>query len=572
MKFNKFLLIISTLFVLTNLVAEEEVEAFNPNLPAQISEANAEFVYKFLLAEIALQRNDPNAAGHLYLDLAKLTKNSLLAQNAAQLGSMVRNGRLALDAADVWSKLDPKSADAQKVLAEMYIASGNLAKARPIVKKILESEESKGDGFLYLNNILSRVENKTNALKFIVDIAKPYPNMVEAHFAVAHTAHMAGNETIRDRELKIVDSLDPKWETSILFKGAILFQQDPNQAIDEYKKFINKNPKSNSVRLELAKALVQTEKYAEAKQHFEQLVNSPLASSDLSLTVALLALESGDDLVAEKYLKQALERKHPNPDQIYMYLARIYAQREDLANVLNWVEKISAGPMFVDSRIFAAQSIRAKNGVSDAINYLDQFKSLDRQEKLKFLQLKTSFLYNDNQYQQAINLMLSEEEKYNDSAEFYFDFGLLYEKNKDFESMEKHLKKAISLKPDYAIAYNALGYSYADRNIKLDDAKKYIEIALSIDSQNHYILDSMGWVHFRLGNYDIAYEFITKAYTIQEDPEIAAHLGEVLWKQGKENEAISIWQSSLEKFPENLILIETKNRLFHYIFIFDNSI
>jgi len=562
MKFNKLILIISSFLVFTNLIAEEEVETFNPNLPAQISEANAEFVYKFLLAEIALQRNDPNAAGHLYLDLAKLTKNSLLAQNAAQLGSMVRNGRLALDAADVWSKLDPKSADAQKVLAEMYIASGNLAKARPIVKKILESEESKGDGFLYLNNILSRVENKTNALRFIVDIAKPYPNMVEAHFAVAHTAHMAGNETIRDRELKIVDSLDPKWETSILFKGAILFQQDPNQAIDEYKKFINKNPKSNSVRLELAKALVQTEKYAEAKQHFEQLVNSPLASSDLSLTVALLALESGDDLVAEKYLKQALERKHPSPDQIYMYLARIYAQREDLANVLNWVEKISAGPMFVDSRIFAAQSIRAKNGVSDAINYLDQFKSLDRQEKLKFLQLKTSFLYNDNQYQQAINLMLSEEEKYNDSAEFYFDFGLLYEKNKDFESMEKHLKKAISLKPDYAIAYNALGYSYADRNIKLDDAKKYIEIALSIDPQNHYILDSMGWVYFRLGNYDIAYEFITKAYTIQEDPEIAAHLGEVLWKQGKQNEAISIWQSSLEKFPENLILIETKNRLF----------
>jgi len=112
MKFNKLILIISSFLVFTNLIAEEEVETFNPNLPAQISEANAEFVYKFLLAEIALQRNDPNAAGHLYLDLAKLTKNSLLAQNAAQLGSMVRNGRLALDAADVWSKLDPKSADA----------------------------------------------------------------------------------------------------------------------------------------------------------------------------------------------------------------------------------------------------------------------------------------------------------------------------------------------------------------------------------------------------------------------------------------------------------------------------
>ena len=543
-------------------ISEEQSEEFNPDLPPQISEANAEFVYKFLLAELAIQRNDINAAGHLYLDLAKLTKNTGFAQSAAQLGGMVRNGRLALDAAGVWSKLDPKSSDAKKVLAEMYIASGNLSKAKPLVKEILESEKSKGDGFLYLNNILTRVENKSNALRFIIDIAKPYAKMVEAHFAVAHTAHMAGNITIRDKELAAIDKLNPNWETSTLFKGSIQFDEDPMKAIETYQNFIKTNPKSNTVRLELAKALVQTEQYPAAKKHFEKLVNSPLASAEISFTVALLALETGDDIMAEQFLNQSLERKYYNPDQINMYLARIYGQRQKIDKVISYIEKISTGPLFVDSRIFAAQAIRAENGIDQAIEYLDQYKSLDRQEKLKFLQLKTSFLYNDNQFQKAIDLMLSEEEKYSDSAEFYFDFGLLHEKNKDFDAMESKLKKAISLKPDYAIAYNALGYSYADRNVKLDDAKRYIEIALSIEPQNHYILDSMGWVHYRLGNYDIAYEFITKAYSIQEDPEIAAHLGEVLWKQGKENEAISIWQGSLERFPENSILIETKNRLF----------
>jgi tetratricopeptide (TPR) repeat protein len=543
-------------------ISEEQSEEFNPDLPPQISEANAEFVYKFLLAELAIQRNDINAAGHLYLDLAKLTKNTGFAQSAAQLGGMVRNGRLALDAAGVWSKLDPKSSDAKKVLAEMYIASGNLSKAKPLVKEILENEKSKGDGFLYLNNILTRVENKSNALRFIIDIAKPYAKMVEAHFAVAHTAHMAGNITIRDKELAAIDKLNPNWETSTLFKGSIQFDEDPMKAIETYQIFIKSNPKSNTVRLELAKALVQTEQYPAAKKHFEKLVNSPLASAEISFTVALLALETGDDIMAEQFLNQSLERKYYNPDQINMYLARIYGQRQKIDKVISYIEKISTGPLFVDSRIFAAQAIRAENGIDQAIEYLDQYKSLDRQEKLKFLQLKTSFLYNDNQFQKAIDLMLSEEEKYSDSAEFYFDFGLLHEKNKDFDAMESKLKKAISLKPDYAIAYNALGYSYADRNVKLDDAKRYIEIALSIEPQNHYILDSMGWVHYRLGNYDIAYEFITKAYSIQEDPEIAAHLGEVLWKQGKENEAISIWQGSLERFPENSILIETKNRLF----------
>ncbi len=559
---NKLLITFLILIIPALGISEEQLEEFNPDLPAQITEANAEFVYKFLLAELAIQRNDINSAGHLYLDLAKLTKNTGFAQSAAQLGGMVRNGRLALDAADIWSKLDPESRDAKKVLAEMYIASGNLSKAKPLVKEILESEDSKGDGFLYLNNILTRVENKSNALRFIIDIAKPYAKMVEAHFAVAHTAHMAGNITIRDKELATINKLNPNWETSTLFIGSIQFDEDPMKAIETYQKFVKNNPKSNTVRLELAKALVQTEQYPAAKKHFEKLVNSPLASAELSFTVALLALETGDDIMAEQFLNQSLERKYYNPDQVNMYLARIYAQRQNIDKVINLVEKISTGPLFVDSRIFAAQAIRVEKGIDQAIEYLDQYKSLDRQEKLKFLQLKTSFWYNDNQYQKAINLMLSEEEKYTDSAEFYFDFGLLYEKNKDFDAMEASLKKAISLKPDYAIAYNALGYSYADRNVKLDDAKKYIEIALSIEPQNHYILDSMGWVHYRLGNYDIAYEFITKAYAIQEDPEIAAHLGEVLWKQGKENEAMSVWQGSLEKFPENSILIETKNRLF----------
>jgi tetratricopeptide (TPR) repeat protein len=418
-------------------ISEEQSEEFNPDLPPQISEANAEFVYKFLLAELAIQRNDINAAGHLYLDLAKLTKNTGFAQSAAQLGGMVRNGRLALDAAGVWSKLDPNSSDAKKVLAEMYIASGNLSKAKPLVKEILESEKSKGDGFLYLNNILTRVENKSNALRLIIDIAKPYAKMVEAHFAVAHTAHMAGNITIRDKELEAIDKLNPNWETSTLFKGSIQFDEDPMKAIETYQNFIKTNPKSNTVRLELAKALVHTEQYPAAKKHFEKLVNSPLASAEISFTVALLALETGDDIMAEQFLNQSLERKYYNPDQINMYLARIYGQRQKIDKVISYIEKISTGPLFVDSRIFAAQAIRAENGIDQAIEYLDQYKSLDRQEKLKFLQLKTSFLYNDNQFQKAIDLMLSEEEKYSDSAEFYFDFGLLHEKNKDFDSNGK---------------------------------------------------------------------------------------------------------------------------------------
>jgi Tfp pilus assembly protein PilF len=127
--------------------------------------------------------------------------------------------------------------------------------------------------------------------------------------------------------------------------------------------------------------------------------------------------------------------------------------------------------------------------------------------------------------------------------------------------MEQLLREAIKLKPDYAIAYNALGYSYAERNIRLDEAKRNIEIALSIQPKNHYILDSMGWVHFKLGNIKIAYEFLKKAYAIQEDSEIAAHLGEVLWKQDKKEEAKQVLKKALSKDPDNKILTDVITNL-----------
>ena len=133
---------------------------FNINSPAQIQEASPEFVYKFLLAEIAAQRGDLNSAGHLYLDLAKLTKSVPLAQRATEIASAARNGRLAMDSAEIWRQLDKDSIEAQQILAELLIASGNLGKARPLIEELLKQEKTRADGFLYLNSLLAKVENK----------------------------------------------------------------------------------------------------------------------------------------------------------------------------------------------------------------------------------------------------------------------------------------------------------------------------------------------------------------------------------------------------------------------------
>tara|TARA_B100000035_G_scaffold308385_1_gene312970 strand:- start:7978 stop:9657 length:1680 start_codon:yes stop_codon:yes gene_type:complete len=557
---NKKTLIFLSILIINNLFALEE-EFFDINKPAKIQKANAEFVYKFLLAEIAAQRGDLTSAGHLYYDLAKLTKNIPLAQRATNIAGYARNGRLALDSAELWRQLDNDSLEAKQILAELFISSGNLAKARPIIEKLLEQEKTRADGFLYLNNLLTKVENKKNALRFILAISKPYPELAEAHFSIAHTAFFAGDLDLAEKELDITESIKPNWETAALFRGYMLAIDWPEKALEFYQTFLNRNPNSNEVRLEYAKILANLKMYDKAKSEFLRLVDGSLASPEISLTVALLSLELNDNILAEKFFNQALERGYSDKDKIQIYLAKIYLDRKEPNMAITFLDKISSGQLFVEAKILTAEIISEHRSVDDGIASLSQYKNLSLDDKLQFLKAKTSLLYNNNRKQDAFDLMKSEDSNFDNSAEFKFDYAMLAEKMGNLLLMEQLLKEAIKLKPDYAYAYNALGYSYADRNIKLADAKKYIEIALSISPNNHYIMDSMGWLHFRMGNIEIALQFIEKAYKIQKDPEIAAHLGEILWKMGKLKQAKKVWEESIKTYPSNTVLLETFERL-----------
>ena len=557
---NKIITVfLTSMFMNVSIAADDD--GFDINKPAKIQKANAEFVYKFLLAEIAAQRGDLTSAGHLYFDLARLTKNIPLAQRATNIAGYARNGRLALDSAELWRQLDNESLEAKQILAELFISSGNLAKARPIIEELLKQEKTRADGFLYLNNILTKVENKKNALRFILAIAKPYPELAEAHFSIAHTAFYAGDTKLAEKELDIAESINPSWETAALFRGFMLANDWPEKALEFYRSFLKVNPNSNEVRLEYAKTLTNLKKYSEAKVEFLRLVNGSLASPEISLTVALLSLELNDNILAEKFFNQALERGYDDKNKIHIYLAKIYLDRNQPVDAIKFLDKISSGPLFIEAKILTAEVITKNKSLEDGIASLSQYKNLSSEDKLQFLKAKVSLLYNNDRKQDAFDLMKKEDANFNNSPEFKFDYAMLAEKMGNLLLMEQLLKEAIKLKPDYAFAYNALGYSYADRNINLADAKKYIEIALSISPNNHYIMDSMGWLHYRLGNIEIALQFIEKAYKIQEDPEIAAHLGEILWKLGKLKQAEEIWEASIMKFPSNTVLLETFERL-----------
>jgi tetratricopeptide (TPR) repeat protein len=522
---------------------------------------NPDLVFRLLLAEIASQRGELNLASELFLDLAKQTDSALLAERATRLTGLTRNGTIALEASKVWNELNKDSNDAQQALSEILIANNKLGEAKPILQKLLLKEKTRASGFLYLNSMLSRVSDKKAVLILVADLAQPYPKLAEAHFAVVHAAWIAKDQKIYEKELTAINQIKPDWEMPILFKGQILTQENPEEALNFYSNFLNKYPKSNDVRLEYAKLLTNGRKFNEAKNEFIKLVGAANSSAEITIAVGLLSIELEDYDLAEKYFLQSLKRNPKDKDQIYIYLAKIADKKNQGDAAIVWLNKVSSGNHFIESKLIIAEVIAKKESIDKALVFLNTINSNSLDEKLSILQLKISLLTRSNRHQEAFQLMQNEATNFAQSPEFKFDYALLADKLNKYDLMERLLREAIKIKPDYAVAYNALGYSFADRNINLEDAKKYIEVALSISPSNHYILDSMGWLYFRLGKLDLALSFIQKAYDVQPDPEIAAHLGEILWAQGKKKESNDVLELSLQSFPDNEVLKEAFRRL-----------
>lgn len=211
------------IFALLTLLLLAVIANAKPDPSSSIDNyTNPDLVFKLLLAEIASQRGELNLASELFLDLAKQTDNALLAERATRLTSYTRNGAIALEASKIWNELNKDSIDAQQALSEILIANNKLNEAKPILQKLLLKEKTRASGFLYLNSLLSRVSDKKAVLTLVADLAKPYPKLAEAHFAVAHAAWLIKDLKTYEKELASINQIKPDWEMPILFKGQIL--------------------------------------------------------------------------------------------------------------------------------------------------------------------------------------------------------------------------------------------------------------------------------------------------------------------------------------------------------------
>lgn len=525
-------------------------------------ELTSDIMYKLMMAEVALQRGQPEIGVPALLDLARETRDPRIAQRATEAAWNARYVDAAVEAAGIWLKAEPKNQRARQVLAAMLASQQKLDAARGHFEQWLASDPANvPQSFLELSTMLSRNPDRKAVLDLLRSLAKPYPKVPEARLAVAQAAWNAGNDQLALEESAAALKLKPDLEIAALFHAQALQKRSNDDALAFLGDYLKTHPNAKDVRLNYARLLVTMKRYPEARKQFEALVEQFPQNGDVTMAVALLAIQSGDYEAAETQLKRSLEHGYGEPDVARVYLGQIAEERKRYDEAMKWYSQVSPGEHYLGAQTRYAGVLAKQGKIPEARKHLQQIADQNPEQRVALTQAEAQLLRDANQYKDAFDLLGSALAKSPNNPELLYEHAMAAEKIDRIDILEASLRKLIEVKPDNADAYNALGYTLADRNQRLPEARELIEKALKLSPDNAYIIDSMGWVLFRLGQNQEALEHLRRAYTLRPDAEIAAHLGEVLWSSGQQDEARKIWLQALKDNEKNEQLQSTVKRL-----------
>jgi tetratricopeptide (TPR) repeat protein len=527
-----------------------------PDLPNQ--DLTGEVLYEFLIAEIAGQRGNLALSAQAYADLAKRTRDPRVAERATEMALHARMPEAAIDSAKIWAEASPASGRALATASSLLIRANRLDEAEPYLQKVLAVQSAnRGDGFLQLNGLLANNPDKQTNLRVVQRLAQSYPDLAQAHFAVAQAAANAGEDELALKEIRQAARLQPDWELAVLYEASLLQKTSNAAAADRLAGYLKTHPKSREVRLAYARALVADKKYPEARGEFEQLLKDHPGNTDVVFAVAVLSMQLEDWPGAETNLKRLLDLGYADRNSVRYYLGQVTEEQKRFPEALQWYGEVTRSDQFMPAQIRTAQVMSKQGDLDGARKYLQNVSAANNDQRAQLIIAEAQLLRDANQPKEAFDVLERGLDTLPNNPELLYDHAMLAEKLDRMDILESSLRKVIKLKPDHAHAYNALGYSLADRNLRLDEARGLIDQALKLAPDDAYIIDSLGWVLYRQGKTEEALKELQRAYAGRPDAEIAAHLGEVLWVLGRRTEAQKVWDEALAKTPSNDVLIKT---------------
>lgn len=543
-------------------------------------ELTGALVFQLMAAELALQRGDAASAFAAYLNAARQTRDPRLARRATEIAVGARATTEALDAAALWRELAPGSTEARQTSAVLLVGAGRYDEAAALLAALVQSTERPLEALRQIQRLLLRAPDRAAALDLLTRLAQPYreqPQLAaDVLLILAGSAQAAGQPKRALEHAQEAAALRPDDARAVLAVAQLLARpggQDDAagraRASELLAAFLARNPQAIDVRLARARLLVAERSYQAARDEFARVAAQDERNLDALYALGVLSLDRPAlRAEARAYFKRFLELASApsaasghDPDAAILNLARLAEEERDFAGALAWLERIDGGEQYLAARQRKALVLGKLKRVDEGRRVLAETQTESAAERQQLVLTEGQLLREAGRYKEALGLLEGALKQTPEDTALLYEAALAAEQLDRIEQMEGFLRRAIELRPDDAHLYNALGYTLADRNLRLKEAHALIVRALALAPEDAYILDSMGWVYFRLGDLAKARAYLERAWRGRPHAEIGAHLGETLWVLGEREAARAIWREAKQLEPDNETLQSTLRRL-----------
>ena len=523
-----------------------------------------DLLYELLVGEFAGNSGDMALSVDSYSRAAMKTQDARVAARATYIAVYSERYQEALAMLERWQELDPNDADIPRMYAITHLKLGEPVAAAAYIQSILDTVEGNGhEKALAVKRLLGKESNTQDGLAVLAALTAADPS--NQHMLILQARYAAQLEKY-DEALELLDrvlEIDSTLADVHIIKARILAAQGKlEQAMALVALALLEQPDNEHLKLQYARMLVEQRQFDQAKAQFGLLLKDDPQNAEILLSLGLLNIETGDLDEATLHLKHLTDIGQKEDISNY-YLGRIAQNQEQHKIAISYYLKVNAGDYVFDAKMRIAGLFARLGRVDEGLRQLEVLaeKQTSWELRVRAYLAQGEILASKKRYAEGLEMYSRALQQKPDDADLLYARALMAEKLDRIDITEADLLKLLSAQPENANALNALGYTLADRTERLEEAREYIKRAAELVPDDPAILDSLGWVSYRLGNMQEALKWLGMAFERLEDAEIAAHYGEVLWKSDRKEEAEKVWQIGLEKNAEHPVLLETMQRL-----------
>jgi len=521
-------------------------------------------LFMLLTAELAGQRGQYDVALEGYMEAAKRVNDPRFAERAAMIALYLKDSNKTDEAVALWLRQDAKNPTARKIAALSALRAGNKRAAVEHLNVLLKADPA---GFenavLELANVLQRDGKAADVYDALEALSLQHPGQAEIYFMQSLLAMQMKDKNLAEKKIQQTLKLRPDWDKALIFQAQIaVFSGDMNTAKSLLQEASDKYPDNNKIKKLLAQVLIKKEEYQEAGEVYQSIILADPKDFESQFALGLVYLQLEQDEQAEDIFKKLLEQ----PEWLYQagfYLGKIEEKRGHMKKALAWFDKVTDGPLVFESGLSAISLLAKDKQYNDASFRLSTLQTRFPKQKLRILLVQAELYSQQKQYEEAFNLLTKALADSPDQKELLYTRALIAERIGKPDIVEADLEKILVMEPDNVEALNALGYTLLSKPGRYAEAEKYLQHALRLQPNEAVVIDSYGWLQFKLGNNEKALEYLQRAYEKQQENEIAAHLAEVLWALGRKDEARELFNKAIKAAPEDEYLLDFQRRILH---------